>query len=570
MAVATNTAGFVWTDGDGHEVVHRLQASLRFRSEAQYGRVQTRYRSFSLDQRTSETFTIAGGAEECTAMIRFDGDPFGLQELLAAGADGRTLTYRPNLAVNDEYELELMDYGDVAPASLDRGRFGFGEWEAPVRLRLMSGGSLESLVADRLAFVTGAGPMRHATFTRATTGTRINRNRMIESIAAGDRRVTWLERDGVLRPYGLHESARTNLVLRSQELDNATWTKVRSSVSADADTAPDDTTTADRLIEDSSAATTHYAVQNVTATADVTYAFSVFLKIGTRTFGQLRVWEVATPANHFRGTFDLTNRTAGTLAAGGTGTATRILVRPVVDDWVRCTIVGEVGNGATALAMLVLIAEGDDDVTFDGDGSSYIRWWGAQFEDNVLYPSSYMPTVASSFSRDADEMEVPHQHAPQASTGYWRFQELAAPNWVMAGGSAPRIFEKGTGAASPRLILAKPSGTAVYRLQHQTANGTVTSDVSLAPVPGDDIELFPQLYSDGAVQLHGRKNGGSISSGTKSAALALASAWSAEELHVASIDSAGSGDIALDLGAEVRTVLTPAAMLRRLSSQGVS
>ena len=52
---------------------------------------------------------------------------------------------------------------------------------------------------------------------------------------------------------GLIKSAVTNLVLRSEEFNNAAWTKTSATVTANAATAPNGTLTADKLITDSGA-----------------------------------------------------------------------------------------------------------------------------------------------------------------------------------------------------------------------------------------------------------------------------------------------------------------------------
>jgi hypothetical protein len=75
--------------------------------------------------------------------------------------------------------------------------------------------------------------------------------------------------DPIAGRYGiLLEPAATNLALRSQEFDNPAWTTQASSVTANAAVAPDGTTTADSLVEDTSG-TTHTIRQNITITANV-------------------------------------------------------------------------------------------------------------------------------------------------------------------------------------------------------------------------------------------------------------------------------------------------------------
>jgi hypothetical protein len=77
------------------------------------------------------------------------------------------------------------------------------------------------------------------------------------------------------------EMARTNLILRSQEIDNASWTKTATTVTANAATAPDGTTTADKLLSDGSALGLKGAQSaNATTVNGSVYTLSVFIKGG--------------------------------------------------------------------------------------------------------------------------------------------------------------------------------------------------------------------------------------------------------------------------------------------------
>src|SRR5690606_5381998 len=85
------------------------------------------------------------------------------------------------------------------------------------------------------------------TFTRASEGTYFDSAGTQQTAAVNEPRVDYdpltLELRGLLV-----EEQRTNLLLRSQEFDNASWSKVSSSVSANAAVAPDGTLTADKII----------------------------------------------------------------------------------------------------------------------------------------------------------------------------------------------------------------------------------------------------------------------------------------------------------------------------------
>lgn len=136
-------SGFRYTPPGGSLTEHA--ARLRAR-DGLLANVQTRYRHVALDQRTIDVVTIAGGADEVEATIRFDHAPDALRTMLVHGANGVVLTYYPDLAGATAYPLALMSFGDVVEIRADRDRFvGFAEFECVVRLRRIDGGSLDGL-----------------------------------------------------------------------------------------------------------------------------------------------------------------------------------------------------------------------------------------------------------------------------------------------------------------------------------------------------------------------------------------------------------------------------------------
>ena len=91
-----------------------------------------------------------------------------------------------------------------------------------------------------------------------------------------------------LLPKGLLiEEQRTNLLVRSSELDNGSWTKSNASVTADQTTAPDGTSGAD-LVTENTANSTHVVFNGFTATSGSTYTVSAFVKAGTQRYIGLR------------------------------------------------------------------------------------------------------------------------------------------------------------------------------------------------------------------------------------------------------------------------------------------
>jgi hypothetical protein len=146
---------------------------------------------------------------------------------------------------------------------------------------------------------------------------------------------------------------------------------------------------------------------------------------------------------------------------------------------------------------------------------------------NALTPAWSILNASDAIS--ADTWYAPYTQVPQAHSGYVRFIEGTQPTFD----ANYRILEIADDADSaPALKLYRTSGVDSYTLNWVTSAGSVTSVLDLNPAWGDDIELFWTQTSAGVVTLHGRKNSGSISSGSASSALALTTAFSAQRLYL--------------------------------------
>jgi hypothetical protein len=168
-----------------------------------------------------------------------------------------------------------------------------------------------------------------------------------------------------------------NLLTHSDQIDNAAWTKTRSSVSANGQTAPDGTATADFLIEDSTAASSHVAFQNVTvASSTADYCFAVALRAATRSWAFLSLGET-TGGTSISAYINLATGAVGTTATGANWSGLRISVSNMGNDWLYVALVGRKTNAATTLTASIYLASGDGGVIYNGDGSSAIAVWRA-------------------------------------------------------------------------------------------------------------------------------------------------------------------------------------------------
>jgi hypothetical protein len=246
----------------------------------------------------------------------------------------------------------------------------------------------------------GTGP---ATFTRATTATTVGIDGLVKGVASGMLR-SYYDPSSLIYVGCLIESfSTTNIALRSEEFDNAAWTKTRSSVSANATTAPDGTATADKIVEDSTASSTHTVNQSIAFTSGNAYTFSCWFKAAGRTFV-----EIVLPTAVFgmtRGSFF--NLSTGALGANINSVPGRS-IQAFPNGWYRCSIT-DTATATTSGTPTVFLASADNVDSYSGDGSSGIYAWGAQVEISLVgaLPSSYVPTTTATVTRNADVLKYP-------------------------------------------------------------------------------------------------------------------------------------------------------------------
>jgi phage gp46-like protein len=205
----------------------------------------------------------------------------------------------------------------------------------------------------------------------------------------------------------------TNRFLRSQEFDNAAWTKNKASVTPNAVAAPDGTLTADKIVEDNTDGV-HFVRQNITLADDTTYTLSVYAKAAGRSAFEFAPRDKAGDGKYAN--FDLLT---GTVTSSTGGTAR---VEAVGNGWYRLIWTYNSGTGATQAPLLeMFIGNAPLSYTYLGDGVSGVYLWGAQHESGSE-ATAYIPTAASAVTV-IDSVPILKQVAASTSApdrrGWW-------------------------------------------------------------------------------------------------------------------------------------------------------
>jgi hypothetical protein len=299
----------------------------------------------------------------------------------------------------------------------------------------------------------GTGPS--ITFTRASDATYFDADGVLQTAANDTPRFDHDPATGASRGL-LIEEARTNLLERSAEFDNAYWSKTSGGtgsapvVTADVGVAPDGTTTADQIDFDRGVGntTSDFSVIRrslaVPATGD--YTQSVWLKAATS--GDIGKQIAIRNVNN--GFYTIITLTA---------------------DWVRYTRTEN--TSLTASRPFEISNRG----TFTADNTVSVLAWGAQLEAGA-FPTSYIPTTTAAATRSADSAVV-----TPISSFYNQAEGTLFAEWA-AGGQTDAIVvsEFNDGSTTNRIGIITTSSSLPSAIGRPSAGGwdiNVGSAISL-------------------------------------------------------------------------------------------
>ena len=295
------------------------------------------------------------------------------------------------------------------------------------------------------------------TFTRASSGTFVGSNGLIQTAATNEARFDHNPTTG--ESLGLLvEEARTNLLVQSENF-GTTWTATGllafgSGSTLNALAAPDGQTTADLITENTSS-----SQHNVTQTSTTTGAkrFSVFAKQGPGA-RLLRLIDFNATDGALAETYF--NLSTGTVVSGPGA------IQAFPNGWYRCSIQSTTTVTST---YFISIATSASAFTYTGDGTSGIYLWGAQLEAGA-FPTSYIPTTSATVTRAADLASITGSNF---SSFYNQTEGTMFADYKVASSSG-NLIGSSDGTNNNRIFLGIASGP-VARLLVTTSGSAVAS-----------------------------------------------------------------------------------------------
>jgi hypothetical protein len=339
-----------------------------------------------------------------------------------------------------------------------------------------------------------------ADFSRATPGTYVNEAGIVRQAGVNQPRY----QDGRL----LLEGAGQNLLTYSASLNTSPWFATRVTITANATTAPDESVTAEKLVETTDTGA-HHCSRSFAFTAGVTYTLSAHVKAAERSAGNLRLGNGVV---NFSGgvadcAFDLV---AGTAIKGPSGI--RAGIRELADGWYRIWITGTADASLSDNASAVFLSNGATG-TYTGDGTSGMYVWGVQLEV-AAEPTSYIATTTAAESRSADVLTdgymasfeatavgLPNQLVQEDASAAWVSGTTYAVDALVHRVETHRVYKRlvaGAGTTEPE---SDPTNWRDLRVTTRWAPLVMTEDTELLVIGNLHLSLpagsSPGLYFGG-------------------------------------------------------------------------
>jgi len=334
------------------------------------------------------------------------------------------------------------------------------------------------------------------TFTRASTATFVGSDGLIQSAAINAAR---FDHDPVtLACKGLLiEESRTNSITGSNAFN--TWTLGNSTVATSSVVTPEGTADAWKLVEDSLTAN-HTAQRSFTAVSGTTYTASVWLKSAENGFAF-----VGFSGSGFPTTFISVNLSTGAVSTA-VGTPVGAASVAYSNGWWRVSFSLAATASLSSVIDIRLSRDGNwANRSYLGNGVNGMYCYGGQVEAGS-FPTSYIPTVASSVVRSADVCSI----TGSAFTGFYNQSEgtyQAAYSFISGfsiTGRAPVLAQASNNSFNELTRIGTSTGSLIQSLD-TTSGGLLTRASTLTSLSATSLNKVAGAYKIGsnAISLNG-------------------------------------------------------------------
>ena len=302
------------------------------------------------------------------------------------------------------------------------------------------------------------------------------------------------------------KGGRRNLLIHTEDISNAAWTKTDTTITANAIAAPDGTITADLLTEGS--AGTAQIGQSAPTSAGVVHSFSIYLKRGNTDW--LRV-QAVNGSDFYRLWVNVNTGAIGASGAGGVGVLSATSITALPDGWYRVTLTGTIP--AVNTSVFVNTASANNSGTRVTGGTYYL--WGTQLESGSVETAYQAVTT----QYDCTETGVPDCYYLQADGSD---DGMVTPALDLSATDKIGVFTAVRKLAETTAVIVEQTtsadavaggwnitnivGSTNYRV---ASRGTTTTVTTLVPGshPAPDTSILAGLGDISAPSLIGRANG---------------------------------------------------------------
>jgi hypothetical protein len=367
---------------------------------------------------------------------------------------------------------------------------------ATVSIAALLGAAVVDGATKTFDFTTGSMPV-DVTFTRTTQGTYFNSSGVLTLAAIDAPRLDYNPSTFAAKGL-LIEPAATNLITRSEEIDNAAWTKNGITVTANAITGPDGTLSFDAVIPNNATVLPYINSAAFTTVSGSTYTLSAYVKNGT--LGNNWIQLTAGGAVIYRTWFNLSTGAKGTNSGG----LVSYNITSLGGGTYRIDATFTVGSTTTDIYLIGCTADGSSATDVVGNGTSPAFYaYGIQCELGSG-PSSYIPTTSAAVTRAADVANV-------TGTNFSSWYNQTEGTFVWEGdlaklGTDVTFFAVNDGSSSNRMLIyaAGPGGSSNIDFVATESGGTIVNVSSGAVAVNTMFKAaFGYKLNDFAISLNG-------------------------------------------------------------------